>query len=160
MPHSVITTSLVNKRPLFFWRSWSPKQQAFLYNAPAIAIMALIGGFLTPILLHSDRDQYRSLFGYIGALDIGALALLKRWRGLTSLAFAGTHLLFWLWYADNYHPRKLGAVMIFQTAVFLIFLLAHVGRQLVRRQPATAGLRRPGASFEDIGLLLINPFVF
>jgi len=124
---------------------------AFLYNAPAIAIMALIGGFLNPILLHSDRDQYRSLFAYITALDIGALALLKHWRGLTSLAFAGTHLLFWMWYVDRYHPRKLGAVMVFQTAVFLIFLLAHVGRKLVRRHSLT---------FEDLGLLVINPFVF
>jgi hypothetical protein len=63
----------------------------------------------------------------------------------------GTHLLFWLWYDDNYHPRKLGAVMVFQVAVFLIFLLAHLGRQLVRRQSVT---------LEDLGLLLINPFVF
>jgi uncharacterized membrane protein len=124
---------------------------ALLYDAPAIAIMALIGGFLSPILLRSDRDQYRSLFGYIAALDLGALALLKHWPGLGSLAFAGTHLLFWLWYGDNYHPRKLGAVMVFQTGVFLIFLLAHLGKQLVRRQTAT---------FEDLGLLVINPFVF
>jgi uncharacterized membrane protein len=124
---------------------------ALLYDAPAIAIMALIGGFLAPVLLRSDRDQYRSLFGYIAALDVGALALLKHWMGLSSVAFAGTHLLFWLWYGDNYHPRKLGAVLVFQTGVFLIFLLAHLGRQLVRRQSAT---------FEDVGLLLLNPFVF
>src|SRR4051794_37425741 len=37
---------------------------ALVYNAPAIAIMALIGGLLTPVLLHSDRDQYRSFFTY------------------------------------------------------------------------------------------------
>lgn len=124
---------------------------ALLYDAPAIAIMALIGGFLSPILLRSDRDQYRSLFGYIAVLDLGALALLKHWPGLSSLAFAGTHLLFWLWYGDSYHPRKLGAVMVFETAVFLIFLTAHLGRQLVRRQTAT---------IEHLGLLVINPFVF
>lgn len=124
---------------------------AYLYNAPAIAIMALIGGFLNPILLHSDRDQYRSLFSYIAALDVGALALLKQWWGLSSLAFAGTHLLFWLWYGERYHPNKLGAVMVFQTGVFLIFLMAHIGRQLLRQRPAT---------FEDLGLMLINPFVF
>jgi uncharacterized membrane protein len=124
---------------------------ALLYDAPAIAIMALIGGFLTPLLLHSDRDQYVSLFGYIVALDVGALALLKRWRGLSSLAFVGTHLLFWLWYDGSYHPRKLVAVLLFQTGVFVIFLLAHLGRQLVRRQTAT---------LEDLGLLIINPFVF
>ena len=41
--------------------------------------------------------------------------------------------------------------MIFQTGVFLIFLLAHVGRQLVKSRPVTV---------EDLGLLLINPFVF
>lgn len=125
---------------------------ALIYNAPAIAIMAVLGGFLTPILLHSDRDQYRSLFGYIVAIDLGALALLKHWRGLRSLAFAGTHALFWLWYVENYHPRKLGAVMIFQSAVFLIFLLAHLGLRVFKKNQ--------GTTLEDIGLLLVNPFVF
>ena len=124
---------------------------ALLYEAPAIAIMALIGGFLSPILLHSGRDQYKSLFGYIFALDVGALALLKHWPGLSSLAFAGTHLLFWMWYAEQYHPRKLTAVMVFQTAVFLAFLAAYVVRQIVRRANAT---------IEDFMLLLLNPFVF
>lgn len=124
---------------------------ALLYNAPAIAIMALVGGFLAPILLHSDRDQYRSLFGYIVALDVGALALLKHWKGLSSVAYFGTQLLFWLWYNERYHPQKRAAVLIFQTAIFLIFLLAHLGRELIRRESAT---------IEDLALLLINPFVF
>lgn len=124
---------------------------ALLYDAPAIAIVALIGGFLNPLLLHSDRDQYVSLFTYITLLDVGALALLKRWRGLRSLAFIGTHLLFWLWYDGSYHPRKLFAVLIFQTGVFLIFLLSQLGRQMVRHQSAT---------LEDLVLLIINPLVF
>jgi uncharacterized membrane protein len=124
---------------------------ALLYNAPAIAIMALVGGFLTPILMHSDRDQYRSLFIYIVALDLGALALLKRWRGLTSVAYFGTQLLFWLWYNENYHPQKRLAVLIFQTVIFLIFLLAHLGKGLIRREVAT---------IEDLALLSINPFIF
>jgi uncharacterized membrane protein len=128
---------------------------ALLYNAPSIAIMALVGGFLAPILLHSDRDQYRSLFVYIVALDLGALALLKRWNGLTSLAFAGTHLLFWLWYVDKYHPQKLSAVMVFQTAVFLIFLLANLARRLFNRQQ-----QHWATSLEELTLLLVNPFVF
>lgn len=124
---------------------------ALIYNAPAIAIMALIGGFLTPVLLHSDRDQYRSFFTYIVALDVGALALLKHWRGLSSVAYFGTQLLFWLWYNENYHPQKRGAILVFQTAVFLIFLVAHVGRDLLRRESAT---------IEDALLLLVNPFTF
>ena len=121
------------------------------YNAPAIATMALVGGFLTPLLLRSDSDQYRSFFAYIVALDAGALALLKHWRGLSSVAYFGTQLLFWLWHAENYHYQKRGAVLAFHTAIFLLFLLAHFARALIRRDSATV---------EHATLLLINPFVF
>ena len=124
---------------------------ALVYNAPAIAIMALIGGLLTPVLLHSDRDQYRSFFTYLVVLDAGALALLKHWRGLSSIAYYGTQILFWTWYDENYHHQKRGAVLIFQTAIFLLFLLAHLARELLRRDSAT---------LEDALLLLANPFVF
>ena len=103
---------------------------AILYNAQAIAVMALIGGFLAPVLLRSDRDQYRSLFGYLAVLDVSALALPKHWIGLNSLAFAGTHILFWLWYGENYHPRKLGAAITFQAGIFLIFLLGLAWPQI------------------------------
>ena len=139
---------------------------ALLYDAPAIAIMALIGGFLSPILLRSDRDQYGSLFGYIAALDIGALILLKPWLGLAPLAFIGTHLLFWLWYGEHYHPRKIIAVMIFQTGVFAIFLLARVGKRLVSKPAETESEiwpSSPSSVFlmsENLAILLINPFVF
>ncbi len=141
---------------------------ALLYDAPAIAVMALIGGFLNPILLRSDRDQYRSLFGYIFALDVGTLALLKQWPGLSSLAFFGTHVLFWLWYGDNYHPRKLAAVLILQAAVFLSFLLAHLARRFLKRQEIgfddlsafTSNPLKFVSTFEDFTLLLINPYAF
>ncbi|HEV8587711.1 MAG TPA: DUF2339 domain-containing protein [Pyrinomonadaceae bacterium] len=141
---------------------------ALLYDAPAIAVMALVGGFLVPILLRSDRDQYRSLFGYIFALDVGTLGLMKHWPGLSSLAFLGTHLLFWLWYGENYHPRKLAAVMTFQTAVFLAFLLAHLVRRFLKQRDVefddlaafTSDPFKFITSFEDFSLLLVNPFVF
>lgn len=141
---------------------------ALLYKAPSIAVMALIGGFLVPVLLHSDRDQYRSFFSYIAALDAGALALLKHWPGLSALAFAGTHLLFWMWYVDHYHPQKLLAVMTFHTGVFLMFLLAHLARRLIQRQEIVfedfdLSLSYPLrfiSNSENLSLLLINPFVF
>lgn len=124
---------------------------SLIYNAPAIASMALIGGFLTPLLLHSERDQYQSLFVYLVALDAGALALLKHWRGLSSIAYFGTQLLFWIWYTDNYDPQKRTAVLVFQTAIFLLFLVAHLVRELIRREAATS---------EDALLLLVNPLVY
>jgi uncharacterized membrane protein len=125
---------------------------ALLYEAPAIAIMALIGGFITPVLLHSDRDQHLSLFGYIVALDIGALALLKHWRGLRTIAFFGSHILFWLWYDEHYHEQRLAAVLTFEIAVFVIFLAAHLIARLLRRINLV--------DTEDLWLLGVNPFVF
>jgi uncharacterized membrane protein len=141
---------------------------ALLYNAPSIAVMALIGGFLVPVLLHSERDQYGSFFTYIVGLDAGALLLLKRWPGLGSLAFSGTHLLFWLWYVEKYHPHKLTAVMIFHLAVFLFFLLSFLLRRLFRNQTIAFTSTQPipkdafefFANLEDYALLSINPFVF
>jgi uncharacterized membrane protein len=124
---------------------------AQLYNAPAIAMMALIGGFAVPILLRSDRDQYRVLFGYLTALDFGALALVRHWKGLNSIAYCGTHILFWIWYDSNYHPQKRLAVLVFQSAIFVLFLGAHLARQLFGQQRA---------SIEDLALLCVNPFVF
>ena len=145
---------LVGQKTAFFFLVLLIAEAAVLslrYNAPAIATMALVGGFLTPLLLRSDRDQYRSFFAYIVALDAGALALLKHWRGLSSIAYFGTQLLFWLWYAENYHDEKRSAVIVFQTAAFLLFLFAHFVRALIRRDKATG---------EDAMLLLVNPFVF
>ncbi len=141
---------------------------ALMYNAPAIAVMALIGGFLVPLLLRSDRDQYQSLFGYIAALDVGAVLVLKCWSGLSSLAFLGTHLLFWLWYVDNYHPRKLSAVMIFHLGVFGIFLVTHLRGRFFRDKESVIEdislvIGDPFkffAAFENLSLLLMNAFVF
>lgn len=141
---------------------------ALLYNAPAIAVIALIGGFLVPVLLRSDRDQYQALFGYIFALDIGALALLRHWPGLSSIAFSGSHLLFWLWYLERYHPQKLGAVITFQTAVFIAFLLSYLAGRLFKRQELkfddlaefVSDPFKFITSLERLCLLAVNPFVF
>ncbi|HEY6804197.1 MAG TPA: DUF2339 domain-containing protein [Pyrinomonadaceae bacterium] len=125
---------------------------ALLYEAPAIAIMALVGGFLTPLLLHSDQDQHRALFSYIIALDLGALALLKHWRGLRTIAFLGSHFLFWVWYVEHFRHERLLSVWLFQFALFVIFLAAHLIARLLRRIDSV--------TTEDIWLLVLNPFVF
>src|SRR6185295_5027030 len=69
----------------------------------------------------------------------------------SSIAYFGTQLLFWLWYNEHYHHQLRAPVLIFQTAIFLLFLLAHLVRELIRREAAT---------LEDALLLLVNPFVF
>ena len=124
---------------------------SLFYNAPAIAIMALIGGLLTPALLPTDQSQYRTFFLYLVLLDAGALALLKHWRGLSSIAYYGTQLLFWLWCGEHYDQQLRGPVLGFQIVIFLLFLLSHLAREFISREQGTV---------EDTLLLLVNPFAF
>jgi len=61
-------------------------------NALVVAILGMLGGFLTPILLSTGQDNPAGLFGYIAILDAGLIvvALNRRWYYLTALAAAGT----------------------------------------------------------------------
>ncbi len=126
---------------------------AVIYDAPALAYMSLIGGLITPLIMYSEVDQYKALFAYLAALDVGVvlLALWKRWRGLGSVALIGTHILFWIWYTDNFHHEKLVWAMGFQAVTFGLFivhtLFAHV-------------LRPRRANWDDLVRLLLNAFLW
>src|ERR1039457_1497060 len=61
-------------------------------NALVVAILGILGGFLTPILLSTGQDNPLGLFGYIAILDAGLIlvALHRRWFFLTALGAIGT----------------------------------------------------------------------
>jgi uncharacterized membrane protein len=107
---------------------------AIRYDAPAIAIMAVVGALLNPLLLHSGEDQYRSLFPYLLVLDGGvvALALFRHWHAIATLALLGTQGLFWGWYAEHYHPEKLSPALAVQLGIFGLFLAHHLLVPLLR----------------------------
>lgn len=60
-----------------------------------VAILGMLGGFLTPLLLSTGQDNPGGLFGYIAILDAGLIvvALNKRWHFLVALAALGTALM-------------------------------------------------------------------
>jgi uncharacterized membrane protein len=64
-------------------------------NALVVAILGILGGFLTPILLSTGQDNPFGLFGYIAILDTGLIlvALRRRWFFLAALAAFGTALM-------------------------------------------------------------------
>jgi hypothetical protein len=64
-------------------------------EAIAIAILGLVGGFLTPPLLSTGVDRPLGLFTYVALLDVGliAVAARKKWTVLLPLAVAGTAFL-------------------------------------------------------------------
>lgn len=107
------------------------------YNALSIAILGLIGGFLTPVMLSTGRDNQAALFGYMILLDLGVLGIawFRHWRVLHYLAWGATVLLGAAWWVSWYEPAKLRPTLIFVTVLFLIFSIAPVLYNLVRQEP-------------------------
>lgn len=64
-------------------------------NAMVVAILGMLGGFLTPILVSTGQNNPGALFGYIALLDIGlfAVVLNRRWHFLMVMAATGTVLM-------------------------------------------------------------------
>ena len=99
---------------------------AWTQDAEILAAFALIGGFTTPLLLSTGQNREVALFSYVAILDVGALALviLKPWRRLLVLSYAGTLLLYIGWYGSFYDRSQLRLTVGFATLFFAIFAVA------------------------------------
>ena len=77
-------------------------------NALVVAILGMLGGFLTPVLLSTGQDNPLGLFGYIAILDAGLIivALHRRWFFLTALAALGTALMQFGWLEKFFETEK------------------------------------------------------
>ncbi|MDA1056005.1 MAG: DUF2339 domain-containing protein [Planctomycetota bacterium] len=108
---------------------------AVLYDANAIALVAVVGGLATPLLLPSERDLYIPFFAYLAGLNLGVLVvtLSRSWPVISSIALLGTHGLFWSWHAGNYHPEKWGWALAFQAAIYVLYLIQDFAGQYTRR---------------------------
>ena len=62
------------------------------HRARLVAVLGLAGGFATPILMSTGRDNPIGLFGYVLLLDMGLLWLgrARRWPWLMAMALLGT----------------------------------------------------------------------
>ncbi len=98
---------------------------AAFHDAIPIGFLAVLGGFVTPVLLRTGVDARDALFAYLLLLDLGVLGLafVKRWRALDILAFAGTGAYFTGWYFMYYTSNALTPSMLWLTAFYVVFLI-------------------------------------
>lgn len=99
------------------------------------AVLALLGGLLTPVLLAQQEPNERVLLGYLFVLDLLVLAIarFRTWTALNRLAWAGTVLLLAptvLRYPDAPYPV---ARLVLLSALFLLFLLTPLAREWGQR---------------------------
>jgi len=69
------------------------------YNSRAVAVLGMLGGYLTPALLSTGENRPWTLFGYLFLLNAGALtvARVRSWLLLSYIAFFATGLYYAGW---------------------------------------------------------------
>lgn len=121
-------------------------------NSERIAVLALAGGLLTPLLVSTGKNEEVALFSYLIVLGGGMLAVAwtRKWQWIAPLQFAGTLLYFWGWYADYYGRYELDDTVLFATVFFALFAAL----------PAVRSVRDGELSGLDIAIVLTNAFQY
>lgn len=107
-------------------------------DAQVVAILGILGGFLTPVLISTGHDNPAGLFGYVGMLVVGlvAVALHRGWLYLVPMGAAGTVLMLVAWSDKFFTPEKTGTAMIVCLAFCALFLGAsEAARRIGRGSP-------------------------
>jgi uncharacterized membrane protein len=125
---------------------------SLLYDKQELAIISLVGGFVSPFMLSTGTANYNGLFLYLVMLNIGLLiiAYYKQWRILNITAFVLTIIAFaavlFRLNAATYH---LG--FIYGTIFYLLYLAINIAYNL-----------REGKRFiaSDFSILLTNTALY
>jgi uncharacterized membrane protein len=124
---------------------------AIRYDAVFSAVLGLLGGFATPVLLSTGEDRPLSLFSYILLLNFGLMAvgMRKRWYGLVPLGFLGTLFIEIGWAQKFLSPEKEATGLL----VFLAFGLLYLFLPLLAKQEEAPALLQSAAAGAAVPLL-------
>jgi uncharacterized membrane protein len=122
-------------------------------NALPVAVLGLVGGFLTPVLISSGQDNQVALFTYVSLLDAGVLAVayFKRWRSLDFLSFAATVVMTFGWAVGYYDRGKLWTTLFFLSLFFVLYSLLAVFHNVLPRRRSR---------WFDVALLALNATLY
>lgn len=125
---------------------------ALRYESLVIALLGLVGAFISPVLLGPDLPDERLALVYILIVDVGILAVstFRNWRWLTLVGLAGSYGIFayWMLEVPGFNPV---VAQIALTGIFLTFAAAtplfHI---LWRRMPKAT----------DLSLMSVNAIAY
>ena len=96
---------------------------AWMQDSELLLAYALVGGFLSPLLLSNGRNHEASLFGYLLVMDIASLVLVARkpWPRIALGLLAGTGGYALGWYLRWYSREQFGETLLFAIGTFALF---------------------------------------
>jgi hypothetical protein len=118
-------------------------------GAMVLAMVGVVGGFLTPIFMTLSNASIEQVLTYILILDLGVMitALVYHWRKLAAVSFAGTWVLLISVFAGLYKDIDKAEMCVFLFLYFVIFLISSVVHHIVRKESSDEA---------DLGLITVN----
>ena len=133
---------------------------AVVVDEVVVAVLSLVGGYVTPVVLSAGENLPNPLFSYVLIVSAGAMlcAYWRKWGIVNIIAFLGTYLLYTGWFERFYRPamgvappvEPLGAAAFWLTVFFFVYLVLPVLHTLVQRVHSQV---------QDIVLVLANAAV-
>jgi uncharacterized membrane protein len=129
---------------------------SLLYDRQELAVIALVGGFLTPFLVSNGSGNYRVLFSYLLILNAGLLVIAynKAWRLLNILAFCFTAILFASWVLQLPYDAPASTYrggLWFASVFYLLFFVINIAHTIKENKKFIAS---------DFGILLVNTCLY
>lgn len=109
---------------------------SIVYDNKWLAVLGIVGGFLTPVMLRTGQDNQIVLMTYVTILNLGllAIAFYKKWDLLNIFGFFFTYLLYAAWITVHYDNTKFWPAIIFLNLFYLIYSVLPFAYQFVRKQ--------------------------
>ena len=129
---------------------------SLLYDRQELAIISLVGGFVTPFLVSNGSGNYQVLFTYLLILNTGLLVMAynKAWRLLNALAFGFTAILFATWLIQLPYDTKQSVYTggaIFASAFYILFFVVNIAHTIRENKKFIAS---------DFAILLLNTCLY
>ncbi len=126
---------------------------AVKFESKLVAILGILGGYITPVLMETNASGPGSVYLYMALLGIGVLGITtkRNWYIIRFLAFACHWLLFFL-VMDNFYKSEFFTITVIAlTVYFLIFAFNACVYCLAKRVTMT---------LVELTMLLVNTLLF
>lgn len=109
------------------------------FNSMLMAILGMIGGYGTPIMLSTGEGNLVVLFSYMMLLGVGVFGVVhrKNWHLLITLSFIFNYALFFTACDRYYQTQLFRPVIVFLTAFFILYSTMSFVFNIVNRKKST-----------------------
>lgn len=137
---------------------------SLVYNKVELAMIALIGGFLTPFFVSTGEGNFKILFSYMLILNVGMflVAYYKKWSVLRFTAYILTLVIYGAWLYNEFNPslHQQKPALLFATLFHLTFLASALVYTIRKNErfgtPEITLLLSNAMAYLLVGLYLYN----